>query len=222
MCLAVFDESGDTGVRKLCLKKNKPSPYFSVAAVVFPELEQAAACEKRIISLREELSLSPNYEFHFPSAGKRGRKEFLRAVKEFEFHYAVTTIDKRELTGNAWNKKSYLYQHAARMTLDAIKAHLFGARVFIDKSGDKKFDKEICSFLKKHAGLHETKPRIVAASSYDSKKHNLVQLVDMVCGAVVRCYKEGEEADSSLREIIKSRELLVQMWPEMKEATVTG
>jgi hypothetical protein len=222
MCLAVFDESGDAGVRKLCLEKHKPSPYFSVAAVVFPEMEQAGGCEKRIISLREELSLSPNYEFHFTSAGKRGRTEFLKAVKEFDFLYAVTTIDKRELTGNAWNKKSYLFHHAARMSLDAIKAHLVGARVFIDKSGDKRFDREICSFLKKHAGLHEKKPRIAAASAYDSKKHNLVQLVDMVCGAVVRCYREGEAADSSFREIIKSRELHVQMWPKTKEATGTG
>lgn len=214
MCVAVFDESGDPGVRKLCLEENHPSRYFSVAAVLFLEPAHAADCEQCINTLREELGLSPNHEFHFTSAGKKNRRRFLQAVAALPFRYTVATIDKTHLHGNAWNKKMYLVQKAALLTLEVIKPYLVDARVFIDKSSDKKFDKELCSYLKKQAGLVEGQPRIKLATRYDSEKHNLIQMVDMVCGAVVRCYKAGDEADDSYHQLIEPRKLDVRLWPQ--------
>lgn len=213
MCVAVFDESGDTGVRKLCLEENHPSPYFSMAAVLFLEPAHAADCERRIVTLREELGLSPNHEFHFTSASEKNRRRFLQAVAAIPFRYAIAAIDKTHLRGNAWNKKLYLVQKAALLALEVIKPHLVDARVFIDKSSDKRFDRELCSYLKKQAGLVDGQPRIKLATRYDSAKHNLIQMVDMVCGAVARCHK----ADDSYRQLIEHRELEVRMWPQPTE-----
>lgn len=214
MCIAVFDESGDPGVRKLCLETSNPSRYFSVAAVLFSEPNHASACEQRIIALREELSLPRNHEFHFTSAGKRNRRRFLEAVAILPFSYAVATIDKTRLQGNSWNKKMNVVQKAALLALEVIKPRLENARVFIDKSSDKQFDRELCSYLKKQAGLVEGRPRIKVAAPYDSAKHNLIQMVDMVCGAVVRCYKAGDEADDSYHRLIECRKLDVRIWPQ--------
>jgi len=214
MCIAVFDDSGDPGVRKLCLETSNPSRYFSIATVLFSESGHASECEKRIIALREELALSPSHEFHFTNAGKNNRKRFLEAVASIPFRYVVVTIDKTRLPGNAWNKKMYLVQKAALLALEEIKQYLDNARVFIDKGSDKNFDRKLCRYLKKQAGFVEGRPRIKEARSYDSEKHNLIQMVDMVCGAVVRCYKAGDEADDSYHRIIEHRKLAIRMWPQ--------
>jgi hypothetical protein len=56
-------------------------------------------------------------------------------------------------------------------------------------------------------------PLVREAKPYDSEKHNLVQMVDMVCGAAARHFKyEGERAER-YREIIEHRELVIQIFP---------
>jgi hypothetical protein len=47
----------------------------------------------------------------------------------------------------------------------------------------------------------------------DSQKNNLVQLADMVCGAVARSYTQKEDAQRC-RRLIAHREIYVQFWPK--------
>jgi len=47
----------------------------------------------------------------------------------------------------------------------------------------------------------------------DSKKTNLIQLVDMVCGAVALSLKSPKERFWEYRRLIGHRELLAKVWP---------
>ncbi len=70
----------------------------------------------------------------------------------------------------------------------------------------EKFDKDFLRFLKKHAGYHNKVPRIKAPQRVKSHTEDLIQIVDMVCGAL--------SADGpNYRKLIKEREGGVRTYP---------
>jgi hypothetical protein len=206
--LAFIDESGDPG-QKLAAGS---SLYFTIAVVFFHDRKVAAACDRRIAGLRKELKAPEGFEFHFSKTSDRWREAFLRAVSAFEFGYVARTIDKRRLKGKAWKDRKYFYQEAARLALEAAKPYLLDAKVLIDRSNDRTFDQELAKYLKKHAGTREGKPVVREVRSERSDKHNLIQIADMVCGAVARSYHD-EKASGSYRRLIQAREVSAEIWP---------
>jgi hypothetical protein len=47
----------------------------------------------------------------------------------------------------------------------------------------------------------------------DSNRNNLLQLADMICGAVARSYTQKEDA-KTYRALVAHREIYVQLWPK--------
>ena len=77
---------------------------------------------------------------------------------------------------------------------------------------------ELLKLLKRHAGQLEGVPLIRDATPYSSEKHNLAQLIDMVCGAAARHFKyEGDRAER-YRQIVVDKELLIQIFPQPEQA----
>ncbi len=104
MCLAMMDESGDTGMKL----GQGSSALFTIGMVLFQEEAQANACRARIQALRPELGMKlsgKKSEFHFREMDHERREAFLRAVAEFPFHFYSSTITKERLSGKEWNKK---------------------------------------------------------------------------------------------------------------------
>lgn len=54
-----------------------------------------------------------------------------------------------------------------------------------DATGSRQFDWEFLRALKKHAGHRGKRPVIKETQRLDSYKDDMVQLIDMVCGAVM-------------------------------------
>lgn len=197
-----MDESGDAGMK---LGRGS-TPSFTVALVLFQDLSQAATCEQRIADLRRELKLRQSFEFHFTRMSGEQREEFLRAVAEQSFLYFACTIDKAKLKGKAWHKKEYMYQQAAVMALNPALPHMLEAKLVFDATSSKKFNQDLLRFLKKHAGYYEGQPIITATQAVDSRKHNLIQMVDVVCGAVMA-------EDRRYQRLIRSKEGKVVNYP---------
>ena len=63
------------------------------------------------------------------------------------------------------------------------------------------------------ASVNQKKNCIKKVKMQDSKGNNLLQLADMVAGAINRSL-HGLRENSLYREIIKSREIYVQSWPK--------
>jgi hypothetical protein len=184
MCFATMDESGDTGLK---LGKGS-SDLFTIAMVLFAEEAQAAACRTRIQALRPELGMKLSgkaAEFHLGKMGEEYRTAFLNAVAPFSFRFFSCTIDKARLSGKAWQKKDYMYERAGIMTLDMALADMLEAKLVFDATSSRRFDWEFRRALKKHAGYCENLPVIKETQRLDSYKDDLVQLIDMVCGAVM-------------------------------------
>jgi hypothetical protein len=172
------------------------------AMVLFAEEDQADDCRARISSLRPELGMKlsgKEAEFHFWQMHEERRIAFLNAVAPFPFKFFSCTIDKARLSGKAWQKKEFMYERAGVMTLDMARADMRETNLVFDATSSRKFDQEFLRKLKKHAGSAEKLPIIKETRRLDSYKDDLVQLIDMICGAIIA-------DDRKYHRIIRHRE----------------
>jgi hypothetical protein len=145
-------------------------------------------------------------EFHFTALSPARRKAFLKMIAEFPFRYYACTLEKGNLSGRAWHKKDYVYQRAGVMTIDQFLDDLLEAKLLFDATSSEKFDKELLRFLKKHAGYHQKVQRIKDIQRVKSHAEDLIQIMDMVCGALAL-------GDSDYLDLIRHREGGVRVYP---------
>ena len=206
--LVFVDESGDPGLKL----GQGSSKYFIVTAVIFEELDEAQAIDLRIGLLRRELNLSQDYEFHFSKNKAIIRETFLKAVGKYDFFYFSIVINKKALYGEGFNYKESFYKYACSLVFENAKPYLNMATIIIDGSGSREFRNQLGTYLRRKIN-NENNRYIKKVKIKDSRKNNLIQMADMICGAVYRSFKLAKKSDSRYRDIVKHREIYVQFWP---------
>lgn len=196
------DESGDIGFR---LRRGS-SPYLVLVLLVFPSDSALGAARKTIDDLRHATGYRG--EYHFTSNSNSRRVEFLEAVSRLDFSYKPVVADKRAL-------------YAENIRLVEIKKHLLEfmitevtlaaglpeqtVLVYDEFRQDREFQREFSAQIRKALSnrgslcLKEIKHR-------DSSKDDLVQMVDMLCGAFHRWLVKK---DDTFRRIVAGHELPV-------------
>jgi hypothetical protein len=205
--LVFIDESGDPGLK---LGRGS-SPFFCVALVMFEENEEAEAADRAIVDLRSRLRLHEDYEFHFNSCNREIRESFLMAAASYNFFYHGIIINKAKLTGPGFRVKESFYKYTCALVFENAKPRLSDATVIIDGSGSRDFRKQLATYLRRKTGRLIKKVKV-----QNSRRNNLLQLADMVAGAINRSF--GCKADrGAYRQLISHRELRVQFWPRYKK-----
>ncbi len=208
--LVFVDESGDTGLK---FEKGS-SERFVVTLVIFEDVEDAHAAESRIKKLRHELGLKKDFEFHYSGMKSRYREPFFKALGQQQFFYCTISINKRKLVGPGFKNKESFYKYACRLVFENAKPLLDNAKIVIDGSGSREFKRELSSYLKRHMNSKDDRfKRIKKVQMEDSKKNDLIQLADMVCGAVARKLA-GKSDGVQHQRYIRHLELRVQEWPK--------
>ena len=207
--LVFIDESGDTG---LAIDRGA-TKYFAMFMVVFEDHDDAIACDQRINLLRRELHLSQNFEFHFHRNSDRVRDSFLRAVLPYQFFYYGIVINKKKLTKDWFSIREPFYQYAAGLLFENAKERLDQAIVVVGKSGRQLFKYQLASYLKEKMNQQNGRRLIKKLKMQDSKSNNLLQLTDVIAGAVHRSLLYEDADSQQFRAIIKPREIRVQIWP---------
>lgn len=207
--LLFIDESGDPGLRI----EAGSSKYFIVALVGFEGYEDALAADDRISLLRKEQRLPDDFEFHFNKMKPAYRRMFLEAVAPYNFFYFGLVIDKTKLTGSEFQIKESLYEYACGLIFDKAKPRLGDAIVVIDESGSKNLGRELKSYLVHRLKDRSGKCLIKRVRTQNSTKNNLLQLADMVVGAMARSFS-GKKDAREYRKLIAHREIYVEVWPK--------
>jgi len=206
--LVFVDEAGDSGMAG----KPGSSDFFIVSAVLFEDRDEANACDQRIDLLREELGLSGK-EFHFCEGSKRTRTAFLTEIAKFQFFYFAIILNKKKLTGPGFQFKDSFYKYTVNLVFQNAKPHLKNAIVVVDRSGQKEFRSQLATYLKRRINQDDGDCYIKKIKMQNSHGNNLLQLADMVCGAVARSTRIKKEDRRFYRDLIRHRELSVQVWP---------
>jgi hypothetical protein len=71
------------------------SKYFTVAMVIFPDDEEAYACDKKIMKMQKSFGRNHPFEFHFTKNTEYTRKQFIEVISQFDFFYYAFIIDKK-------------------------------------------------------------------------------------------------------------------------------
>ncbi len=208
--LVFVDESGDPGL-KLTQGSSK---YFIVALVIFEDHDEAQAADDRINPLKRELRLSPRFEFRFNKCQRGLREQFLRAVAPYQFFYYGIVINKdpAKLWGEGFKYKESFYKYASSLLFENAKAFLNNSIVIIDGSGSRDFRKQLERYLKQR--VNEPGNRFIRkVKVQESYRNNLIQLADMIAGAINRSFSTKTDSQT-YRSIISHREMYVQLWPK--------
>jgi disulfide oxidoreductase YuzD len=209
--LVFVDESGDPGLKL----DEGSSKYFIVTLVLFEDDDEADSADLRINLLRRELNLSSRFEFHFSENKSRIRTAFLHAIEPYNFFYFSIVINKEKLYGKGFKFKESFYKYACGLVFENAKQYLYQAVVVFDGSGSKDFRQQLHRYLKRKVGDEDKSySYIKKVKIQDSSTNNLIQMTDIICGAIRRSFRSDSKHDQQYRNIIRHREIYVQFWPK--------
>lgn len=207
--LVFIDESGDSGLK---FEKGS-SRFFTMSLVVFEDNDAALACDQRIGLLKKELGFDESFEFHFYENSNRVREAFFKAVVPYGFFYYAIVLNKEKLFGEGFKNKESFYKYACGLLFENAKEKLHNAIVVIDESGRKLFKYQLASYLR-HKINAQWKKCVRKVKTQNSRSNNLLQLADMITGAVNRSLGKGKKKDGRFRKMVAAREIYVQIWPK--------
>jgi len=205
--LVFFDESGDCGLKF----DAGSSELFTCVGVFFGDAFAASACDRSIDELRGRLGLRRSFEFHFTHCQDNIRRAFLAAMREEQFVYHGFVLNKRQLSPGTFRKKQVFYDNVVGWICENARPLLHEAKVVIDECGDREFRRRLASGLKGKMNDPRGVRRIRKVQMEASHSNNLLQLADMICGAVARDYSCR---DQEFRKLIEPRERRIQFWPK--------
>jgi hypothetical protein len=208
--LVFVDESGDAGMKL----GTGSSGLFVVTAVVFEDHSEADRCDERINEIRAELGFPARYEFHFNQCIKKVREAFIERVAPFDFFYLAVVVEKGRLNIPAKNPasqfKELVIKYAAALVFENAKPYLQDAIVSIDASGSRDFRNQLARFLIMRMRSEGGRRCIKRVKTARSRGNNLIQLADMISGAIWRAFARH---DGSYRRLISARELKLEVYP---------
>lgn len=195
--LVLIDESGDAGFKIT----RGSSPHFVVAMVIFRDLKQAEAASVAIGEARSRLRVKP--EFKFNKSAPPVRDGFFEAVLPFDFSVRSLVVDKGRIYSDDLRRSAdNFYSYFVRVLLKHEVDLLAGARIKIDGHASREFRVDLAKFLREH--LAEFKVENI--KFVESHRDNLIQLADMVAGAIARSYRQDARKDADRwRQMLTSK-----------------
>ena len=198
------DESGDSGMRTVS------SPKFTLAFTMFESSEAVALCEQGIEQLKTDLGVR---EFHWVHCSGKIRNAFLTFAREQKFRYYVQTTEKAKLVRPEFKRKPFFYDRFCEKVALGLNGYLqqaqdrcapdhLDARVVLDHNGDRDFITAVKRNLR--TIKRDGRSLIGKVTTRRSIADNLLQLTDMVCGAVLH---------PPHGQIIAAQELAYVTWP---------
>lgn len=194
--LVLIDESGDAGFK---LHRGS-SPVFSLVMVIFQDIKEAERTSAAIKVLQEEQCLLP--EFKFSGTRNVVKDIFFKTVSSFDFTVRAVVI-RKELIRSAHLKThtERFYAFFMRNMMSHDGGVLKGARIKIDGSGSRKFKKEMVTYLRRN-----TNDGALGRVTFEkSHSDHLIQLADMVSGAIHRSYHPDKASHDRWYEMLKPK-----------------
>jgi hypothetical protein len=194
--LAFIDESGDLGFRI----DQGASQHFVLAMIIFENKEEAIKAEDIIKKLLVDTKVKPEFKFNKTRADIKDT--FFMAIRKCKFKVRALVVDKKKIYNFAMRgKKEVFYSYLMRLLLHHDNNSLKNALVKIDGSEDKIFRRKLTAYLRANVGSG----KLNNIRFCDSKRNLLIQLADMVAGAIARSYKEGHKANGKWIKMLEEK-----------------
>jgi len=199
--LVFIDESGDAG-----FKLNKgSSPVFVIALIIFDDELDAEETALTIKKYRREIGKKDFFEFKFNKLDRELRLGFLREVKTCKFRCRAIVFKKSVMySPTLRGSKDKFYSYAVKLVLEHNGDTIKNAKIRIDGLGEQAFRNSLTRYLR--SNLNSSRKKVIENLRFrDSKNDVLIQLADMVVGAIKRSYDADKNDNQDYRVVIKKR-----------------
>jgi hypothetical protein len=193
-----IDESGETG---------QISPHFRLAAVWLPTHAAVETYRASIRQFQQHVGLQ-EYEFRFSRTSHPERRaDYFTVAMGHPFRFAVASVDKRQpewraaggpiihwacIVSLAASLRRVYLEEEARRVIAVGGNHPLIELVVVDDNRDGKFLALVKKkFREMHSGVRAGSPLVGKVKFRGSGPDELIQLADMVCGAV-GAYLDGD------------------------------
>ena len=181
--LVFIDDSGDPGF------KAHSSTHFVMACAVFMDNEVAEKVADEIRKLRKSKGWGDKAEFKFRVTKKSVIKEVLSVVAKYDFSVSAIYLDKSEISGVfPIIDDVKLYYWTIKELLSPLP--LKDARIRIDGRSSKEYMRKTATYLRKE--LNKRTHKVENIRFEDSTKNDLIQLADLIAGAINRSLQKDK------------------------------
>ncbi len=196
-----IDESGDAGFK---IEKGS-SKTFVVSLVIFDDELDAEETALKIKKFRRSIKKPDYFEFKFNKCNKEIKIGFLKTVCNSKFRVRSIVVQKEKIYSHTLRRSkdkfySYIIKEVLKNNNDTIK----NAKIKLDGLGERAFRRSLQTYLRKHLNA-DNKPIINNLRFCDSRTNVLIQLADMVTGAINRSYNSDRTDQKEYKKIIDKR-----------------
>jgi len=203
--LIFIDDSGDPGFK---IYKGS-SLVFVIALIIFEDYLEAEKTSLAIKELRRKLKVSDLYEFKFNKTNRNFKNQFFSAVKDFKFRIRAI-VTKKEIihSPRLRNEKENFYNYIIMQVLKNSGGTIKGAKLRFDKRGEKAIRNQLRVYLSHR--LDNKNSKIFCDLKFaDSRQNTLIQLADMVAGAI---FSNSTGKDSRYVSYLKKCGRIEDIW----------
>lgn len=198
--LVFIDDSGDAGFK---LGKGSSS-HFVIACVIFDDNLDAEESALKIKRLRRTLSWRDEHEFKFNKTNRSIREQFLNEVAGCNFRIRAIVADKALIRSHELRtNKNKFYNYMIKEVLSKSDGLISNASIRLDGHEDRAYKKAATTYFRQQAN-----PRgsvIKNMKFVNSQNDNLVQLADMVAGAIHRTTQPDKSDYNVYLPLLKER-----------------
>lgn len=195
-----IDDSGDAGFK---LGKGS-TKHFVIACVIFDDNLDAEETALKIKRLRQTLGWKEQREFKFNKTSKAIRLQFLEEIKSCKFRVRAIVADKSHIRSPELrtNKNSF-YNYMIKEVLSNCSGSIKDARIRLDGHEDRVYKQAAMAYFRKQVNLRGS---IIHSMRFvNSKGDNLIQLADMIAGAILRSTQAGKTDKDVYLKVVKKR-----------------
>ncbi len=187
-----LDESGDTGFNF----RQGSTQVFVIALVV---VDDPAPLDQAVQRIRSQYELHSRYEFKFSGTADRLKGRFFRGIQDHDFFVRAIVMDKTMIYSERLREKHWFYNYVTKLVLKYDDELILEGTLVVDKRlpgiGDRR---HFNTYLRRE--LNRGRRRLKDIKHRDSARDNLLQVADMVAGAIHRQY--GPRQDPSPLNIL--------------------
>lgn len=183
-----MDESGDCGFKF----DSGSSKIFVLVAVYIVNSgdDDSSVVGEAIKKLKVQHNFTENFEFKFSRSKEKLRREFFQVIAKLPIEHKAIIVEKSKINSPILrHQPQQLYCETARMLFYDNNPPLERATLLIDEAVAKIHHKEFNWVLKNYL----SKNTISKIKQKSSKKEAMIQVADMIAGAIFREYSHGDQ-----------------------------
>jgi Protein of unknown function (DUF3800) len=190
-----LDESGDTGFKF----RRGSTQAFVIALVV---VDNPASLDQAVERLRNQYGVKARDEFKFSATADKLKERFFHGIQDHDFYVRAIVIDKTMIYSERLRQKHWFYNYVTKLVLNHDDGFINDATLVVDKRLPGIVDRRhFDTYLRRE--LNAGRRRLKAIRHHDSGRDNLLQVADMIAGAIHRQY--GPKQDASYLNLISQQ-----------------